>query len=126
MKKIIETSHAPAAIGAYSQACQIDNLLFISGQIGLCPQSQKLVSDTCVRAQLEQALQNLQAVCEAAQTHLENIVKLNIYLLDMTDFPIVNELVQKYFKKPFPARAVVAVAGLPKNAKVELDAVAAI
>ncbi len=123
MKKIIETNMAPKAIGAYSQACQVGNQLFLSGQIGLNPSTGELVAND-VKAQLEQAILNMQAVCNAANTSLQNVVKLNVYLIDMLDFPIVNDLVNQYFKPNFPARAVVQVAGLPKNAKIELDGIA--
>lgn len=123
MKKIISTNTAPKAIGAYSQACQIGNQLFISGQIGLNPNTGELVSSD-IKAQLEQAILNMQAICIAANTSLQNIVKLNVYLIDMKDFPIVNELVTQYFEPHFPARAVVQVSGLPKNAMVEIDGIA--
>lgn len=123
MKTIINSPNAPKAIGAYSQACGLGNLVFLSGQIGLDPQSGELISDD-FKEQLEQSILNLKNVCQTANATLQNILKLNIYLLNMNDFSIVNELVEKYFGPNYPARAVVAVAGLPKNAKVEIDAVA--
>lgn len=123
MKTIFETNKAPAAIGAYSQACKVGNQLFLSGQIGMLPETGELISEN-VKDQLEQAIKNLQAVCIEAKTSLQNIAKLNVYLMDMADFAIVNELVEKYFAPVFPARAAVQVAGLPKGAKIEIDAVA--
>lgn len=123
MKTIIETPNAPKAIGAYSQACAAGNQIFLSGQIGLNPATGELVSEN-VKEQLEQAILNMQAVCVAANSSLQQVVKLNVYLMDMADFPIVNELVTHYFQPAFPARAVVQVAGLPKNAKVEIDGMA--
>jgi len=123
MKTVFETKNAPAAIGAYSQACKVGNQLFLSGQIGMLPETGELISEN-VKEQLEQAIKNLQAVCIEAKTSLQNIAKLNIYLMDMGDFAIVNELVEKYFAPVYPARAAVQVAGLPKGAKIEIDAVA--
>lgn len=123
MKTIIETVNAPKAIGAYSQACQAGNQVFLSGQIGLDPKTGELVGSD-VKAQLNQAILNMQAVCTAANTSLQQVVKLNVYLMDMADFPIVNELVNEYFQPNFPARAVVQVAGLPKNARIEIDGIA--
>lgn len=123
MKTIIETANAPKAIGAYSQACVVGNQVFLSGQIGLNPATGELVSEN-VKEQLEQAILNMQAVCAAANSSLQQVVKLNVYLMDMADFPVVNELVMHYFQPAFPARAVVQVAGLPKNAKVEIDGIA--
>ena len=123
MKTIFETKNAPAAIGAYSQACKVGNQVFLSGQIGMLPETGELISSD-VKEQLEQAIKNLQAVCIEAGTSLQNIAKLNVYLMDMSDFSIVNELVEKYFAPVFPARAAVQVAGLPKGAQIEIDAVA--
>ena len=122
MKTIIHTDAAPAAIGAYSQATRVDNLVFISGQIPLNPQTGEMVGDDAA-AQIERVLQNLSAVCKAGGGELDNIVKLTVYLTDLADFPLVNAAMEKYFLRPFPARAAIGVAALPKNARVEMDAI---
>ena len=122
MKTIIHTDAAPAAIGAYSQATRVDNLVFISGQIPLDPQTGEMVGDDAA-AQIERVLQNLSAVCKAGDGELDNIVKLTVYLTDLADFPLVNAAMEKYFLRPFPARAAIGVAALPKNARVEMDAI---
>jgi len=123
MKTVIETTAAPKAIGAYSQACKAGNYLFLSGQIGLDPKTGELVAAD-IKAQLIQAILNMQSICLAANSSLQQLVKLNVYLMDMADFPIVNELVSEFFQPNFPARAVVQVSGLPKNARVEIDGIA--
>ena len=122
MKTIIHTDAAPAAIGAYSQATRVDNIVFISGQIPLDPQTGEMVGDDAA-AQIERVLQNLSAVCKAGGGELDNIVKLTVYLTDLADFPLVNAAMEKYFLRPFPARAAIGVAALPKNARVEMDAI---
>ena len=121
-KKIIHTESAPAAIGTYSQAVAVGNTVYISGQIPLVPETMQLVSDE-IELQIEQVLTNLAAVCKAAGGTLANIVKLNIYLTDLTHFPLVNEAMTRHFNEPYPARAAIGVSQLPKAAQVEMDAV---
>lgn len=121
-KTVIHTDKAPAAIGAYSQAVRAGELLFISGQIPLDPATGELVEGGA-EAQIERAFQNLSAVCEAGGGGLDNIVKLNVYLTDLSDFAAVNEAMGRMFSRPFPARAAVGIAALPKGARVELEAV---
>lgn len=122
MKKIIETKDAPAAIGVYSQAVQVGNVTYISGQIPLNPKTMKLIT-TDFHAQTKQVFDNVKAVAVAAGGSLSHIVKLQVYLQDMTHFPIVNEIMEMYFEKPYPARAVVEVSRLPKEAMIEVDAI---
>lgn len=121
-RSAISTTRAPNAIGPYSQAVRDGNTVFLSGQIPLSPQTQQPVSGD-LRAQARQVLENLKAVAVAAGGSLAGIVKLNIYLTDMEDFPVVNELMSEYFEKPYPARATVQVTALPKGAPIEIDAV---
>ena len=122
MKKIIHTDDAPAAIGTYSQAVQVGNTVYLSGQIPLHPKTMKcVISD--FHAQVKQVFENLKAVAVAAGGDLSNIVKLNVYLQDMNQFAIVNEVMAAYFQPPYPARAVVEVSRLPKDVSVEMDAV---
>jgi reactive intermediate/imine deaminase len=121
-RKMINTSQAPEAIGTYSQAVRVGDTVYISGQIPLNPETQLLVEGS-FKKQLYQAFDNLQAICEAAGGKLNDIVKLNIYLLDLKEFPIVNAVMAEYFNEPYPARAVLGVASLPKNASVEMDAI---
>jgi len=122
MKQIIATSAAPAAIGTYSQAVAAGNCVYLSGQIGLDPQSMELVADN-LELQLHQVFSNLAAVCAAAGGSLADLVKLNVYLLDMADFASVNQVMAEHVPEPFPARAALAVSGLPKGARVEIDGV---
>ena len=121
-KKIIHTESAPAAIGTYSQAVAVGNTVYISGQIPLVPETMQLVSDE-IEPQIEQVITNLAAVCKAAGGSLANIVKLNIYLTDLTHFPLVNEAMARHFTEPYPARAAIGISQLPKAAQVEMDAV---
>jgi 2-iminobutanoate/2-iminopropanoate deaminase len=119
----VATPAAPAAIGPYSQAVRAGEWLFCSGQIGLDPATGELVAaDTA--AQAERALGNLAAVLEAAGLSFANVVRSTIYLVDLADFSTVNEIYGRYVSEPYPARATVGVAGLPKGARVEIDAVA--
>jgi len=120
-KQIIYTQNAPEPIGAYSQAVKVGHTVYISGQIGLNPTSGELVAD--LAAQIEQMFKNLAAVVEAAKGDLAQVVKMTIYLLDMNNFALVNQVMSKYFVAPYPARAVVAVSELPKGAQVEADAI---
>ena len=121
-KEIIQTDDAPKAIGAYSQAVKTGNTVYLSGQIPLLPDSGAMVSDEIDR-QIHQVFKNLSAVTVAAGGTLNDIVKLNVYLTDLTHFPSVNEIMAQYFSQPYPARAAVGVAALPKGAQVEMDAV---
>lgn len=121
MKTIIATSNAPAAIGTYSQAVKVDTTVYLSGQIGLDPSTMLLVEG--IEAQIHQVFKNLSAVCQASGGSLADIVKLNIFLTDLVHFPKVNEIMGQYFQQPYPARAAVGVAALPRGALVEADAV---
>jgi reactive intermediate/imine deaminase len=122
VREIISTDKAPGAIGTYSQAVKVDEVVYLSGQIPLHPETMEMV-DGDVAAQIERVFENLKAVAVAAGGDLADIVKLNIYLTDLTAFPLVNEIMARYFNAPFPARAAVQVSALPKNAMVEMDAI---
>lgn len=121
-KKIIQTDNAPAAIGIYSQAVRAGNLLFISGQIPLIPETMEMVSDE-FEAQAIQCFTNLKAVCEAAGSSLDKSVKVNISMTDLSNFATVNSVMERFFNQPYPARAAVGVAQLPKGALIEIEAV---
>lgn len=121
-KAIIQTNEAPAAIGTYSQAVKVNDTVYLSGQIPLDPQTMTMV-DGDFAAQAHQVFKNLRAVCEASGGSLENIVKLNIFMTDLGNFPVVNEVMAQYFDEPYPARAAVGVKQLPKDAEVEADGV---
>jgi len=120
-KKIIHTDHAPKAIGTYSQAVAVNGTVYLSGQIGLDPASMELVEG--VEAQVHRVFTNLKAVAEAAGGSLADVVKLNIFLTDLGHFALVNSIMTEYFSEPYPARAAVGVATLPRGALVEADAV---
>ncbi len=120
-KTIISTASAPAAIGTYSQAVKVGNTIYLSGQIGLPAATMQLAAD--IDGQILQVFENLNAVAEAAGGSLADVVKINIYLTDMTHFGKVNETMAKYFSTPYPARAAVGVASLPRGALVEADGV---
>lgn len=120
-KIIIQTPDAPAAIGTYSQAVRVDNTVYLSGQIGLDPTNMQMVEG--IEAQIHRVFQNLRAVADAAGGSLDDVVKLNIFLTDLGHFAKVNEIMATYFHQPFPARAAVGVASLPRNALVEADGV---
>ncbi len=121
-KTIIQTNKAPQAIGTYSQAVKVGQTVYLSGQIPLVPETMELVGGD-ISARIRQVFDNLRAVCQAAGGELEDIVKLNIFLTDLDNFSIVNDIMATYFKKPYPARAAVGVAALPKGTDVEMDAV---
>ena len=121
-REIINTPKAPKAIGTYSQAVKAGNIVYLSGQISLVPETMTLVSGD-VETHIRQVFENLKAVAEAAGGSLADIVKLNIYLTDLAHFPLVNQVMADYFKEPYPARAAVGVAALPKGAIVEADGV---
>ena len=123
-RQVIHTENAPAAIGTYSQAILIDNTLNLSGQIGLDPYSMELVEG--IEAQIRRVFDNLKAVCEAAGGSLADIAKLNIFLTDLSHFQLVNQIMGEYFAQPYPARAALGVASLPKGALVEMDGIVVI
>ena len=124
-KQTLHTDNAPQAIGTYSQAVNHQGLVFVSGQIPLEPTSMEMVSGG-IEAQIRRVFENLSAICMAAGGSLDDIVKLTVYLTDMGDFPHVNAIMEQYFTAPFPARAAVGVAALPKGAEVEMDAILAV
>ena len=121
-KTPITTSDAPAAIGTYSQAIRAGDTVFLSGQIPLDPATMELVADS-VEAQVRQVFDNLAAVARAAGGDLERVVKLTVYLTDLGDFSTVNEVMAEYFSEPYPARAAIGIAALPRSAAVEVDAI---
>ena len=121
-RKIISTEQAPKAIGTYSQAVKINDTVYLSGQIPLIPSSMKLIEGD-MEKQITQVFENLKAVCEAAEGSLDDIVKLNIFLTDLSHFSLVNEVMARYFSQPYPARAALGIASLPKGADVEMDAI---
>jgi len=120
-KTIIQTANAPAAIGTYSQAVRVDHTVYLSGQIGLDPATMEMVDG--IEAQIHQVFKNLAAVAVAAGGSLSDVVKLNVFLTDLSHFPKVSEIMTQYFVAPYPARAAVGVAALPRGALVEADAV---
>ncbi|MBU4339968.1 MAG: RidA family protein [Euryarchaeota archaeon] len=124
-REIVKTSKAPDAIGPYSQAVKINKMVFLSGQIAIDPKTQQFV-DGDIETQTKRALDNLKAVVEAAGSGLESVVKTTIYLTDINDFSKVNEIYASYFSTGKPARSTVCVSALPKNAKIEIDAIAEI
>jgi reactive intermediate/imine deaminase len=123
-RAIIKTDKAPAAIGPYSQAIKVGNTIYLSGQIALDPVSMALKEG--IEEQIVQVFENLQAVCEAAGGGLADIAKLNIFLTDLSHFALVNTTMMRYFKEPYPARAAIGVAALPRGALVEMDGVMAL
>lgn len=120
-RQVIHTENAPAAIGTYSQAILVGNTLYLSGQIGLDPYSMELVDG--IEAQIRRVFDNLKAVCEAAGGTLADIAKLNIFLTDLSNFQLVNQIMGEYFAQPYPARVALGVASLPKGALVEMDGI---
>ncbi|MCU7799250.1 MAG: RidA family protein [gamma proteobacterium symbiont of Lucinoma myriamae] len=121
-REIIATDKAPQAIGTYSQAVKVANTVYLSGQIPLIPETMEMV-DGDMEAQIVRVFDNLTAVAQAAGGNLNDIVKLNIFLTDLSHFPLVNEVMARYFTQPYPARAAIGVASLPKDAGVEMDGV---
>ena len=121
-KQAIHTDAAPAAIGTYSQAIRMGDTVYLSGQIPLDPATMQIVSDD-MEARIVRVFENLKAVCEAAGGSLGDIVKLNIFLTDLGHFALVNEVMARYFQQPYPARAAIGVASLPRDAGVEMDGV---
>ncbi len=121
-KQIIHTDQAPEAIGTYSQGVRVGDTVYLSGQIPLDPASMTLV-DGDMEAQTRRVFDNLQAVARAAGGELADVVKVNVFLKDLAHFPLVNQVMAEYFAAPYPARAAIGVASLPKGAQVEMDAV---
>lgn len=121
-KEIISTDKAPQAIGTYSQAVKIGTTVYLSGQIPLVPETMEMV-DGDIKEQIHRVFKNLLAVANAAGGDLSDIVKLNIFLTDLSNFPQVNEVMAEYFQQPYPARAAIGVSALPKDAGVEMDGV---
>ena len=121
-KTIVQTDKAPKAIGTYSQAVQVGSTVYMSGQIPLVPETMEMV-DGDIEAQIRQVFDNLQAVAQAAGGSLADVVKLNVFLTDLGNFPVVNQVMASYFSEPYPARAAIGIAALPKAADVEMDAV---
>lgn len=121
-KQIIQTDKAPQAIGTYSQAVRVGRTVYLSGQIPLVPETMIIIEGD-IGAQITQVFDNLQAVAEAAGGDFSDIVKLNVFLTDLAHFPLVNEIMGRYFQEPYPARAAIGVAALPKAADVEMDAI---
>lgn len=126
-KQIISTQNAPSAIGTYSQAIKVDGgeTVYLSGQIPLIPETMKIIQGG-IEEQITQVFKNLNAVCIASGGDINNIVKLNIFLTDLSNFAIVNEIMAKFFTKPYPARAAIEISKLPKDALVEMDGIAII
>lgn len=122
MKQIIHTDNAPKAIGTYSQAVKVGSTVYLSGQIPLLPESMTMVEGD-IKAQIHQVFKNLQAVIEASGGSFADVAKLNIFLTDLGNFAAVNEVMGEYFQQPYPARAAVGVAQLPRDAQVEMDGV---
>lgn len=121
-RQIIKTDKAPQAIGTYSQAVKTGGTVYLSGQIPLVPETMELV-DGDMRAQIKRVFDNLSAVADAAGGTLQDVVKLNVFLTDLSHFPLINEVMAEFFEQPYPARAAIGVAALPKGAGVEMDAI---
>jgi reactive intermediate/imine deaminase len=124
IKRTIETKKAPQAIGTYSQAIRAGETIYMSGQIGLDPETMQMAEG--IEAQTHRVFQNLRAVAETAGGSLDDMVKLTVYLTDLVHFPRINEIMAGYFSQPYPARAAIGVAGLPRNALVEIEGVMAL
>jgi reactive intermediate/imine deaminase len=121
-RQIVQTDQAPKAIGTYSQAVRVGDTVYLSGQIALDPRTGQLVQET-FEAEVRRVLENLKAVATAAGGSLDQVVKLSVFLTDMNQFPKVNEAMQHYFHEPYPARAAVGVAALPRGARVEMECI---
>ncbi len=123
-KSFIATPEAPAAIGTYSQAVKVGQTTFLSGQIPLIPETGDLVTGD-IEAEVRQCFKNLDAVCRAAGGSLNHLAKVNVFLTDLAHFPVVNQVMEELFEAPYPARAAIGVAALPKGARVEVDGILA-
>ena len=121
-KQVISTERAPQAIGTYSQAVRVGNTIYLSGQIPLVPETMLMVEGG-IDAQIVRVFENLKAVAEAAGGSLADVVKLNVFLVDLSHFPVVSEVMARYFQQPYPARAAIGVAALPRASAVEMDAI---
>ena len=121
-RQVISTNDAPRAIGTYSQAVRTGSTVYLSGQIPLVPETMTIINDD-ISDQIHQVFKNLSAVAAAADGSLDDIVKLNVFLTDLSHFPTVNEIMAEYFNEPYPARAAIGVTALPKDAAVEMDAI---
>lgn len=121
-KSIISTDKAPAAIGTYSQAVKVGSTVYLSGQIPLVPETMQMVSDDFTE-QTHQVFKNLVSVCQAAGGEIQNMVKVNIFLTDLSNFATVNEVMSQYFNEPYPARAAIGIAQLPKDSQIEIDGI---
>lgn len=121
-KSFISTDNAPAAIGTYSQAVKVGTAVYLSGQIPLVPATMEVISEDFTE-QTHQVFKNLTAVCQAAGGQIQDMVKVNIFLTDLSNFAIVNEVMSQYFKQPYPARAAIGVRALPKGVQVEIDGI---
>jgi reactive intermediate/imine deaminase len=124
-KQIISTQGAPAAIGVYSQAVRVGNTIWVSGQIPLDPKTQELVKGD-VEAQVRQVFENLKAIVAAAGASFDDVVKATVFLIDLSHFGLVNKVMAEYFREPYPARAAVGVAALPRGAQVEVECIVAL
>jgi reactive intermediate/imine deaminase len=122
MKSIISTDQAPSAIGTYSQAVKVNNTVYLSGQIPLIPATMEVIEGDFSK-QTEQVFENLSAVCEAAGGSINDMVKVNIFMTDLSNFATVNEIMAKFFKEPYPARAAIQISKLPKDVEIEIDGV---
>ena len=121
-REIIVTEYAPQAIGTYSQAVKVGSTVYLSGQIPLEPKTMQVIAED-IHEQIHQVFKNLQAVAQAAGGSLDKFAKLNVFLIDLDHFPLVNEVMSEYFTQPYPARAAIGVASLPKEVGVEMDAI---
>jgi len=124
-KQIISTPHAPAAIGIYSQAVRVGNTIWVSGQIPLDPKTKELVAGD-IEAQVRQVFENLKAIVTAAGAGFDDVVKATVFLVDLSHFALVNKVMAEYFREPYPARAAVGVAALPRGAQVEVECIVAL
>ena len=124
-KQIIDTKHAPTAIGTYSQAVRVDNLIFVSGQIPLDPETESLVEGDLI-VQTQRIFKNIEAIALACGTTLQHLIRLGVYLTDINDFNTVNQIFNELIEPPFPARSLIEVSALPKGAKIEIDAILAL
>lgn len=120
-RTIVSTPNAPEALGTYSQAVNVNGTVYLSGQVPLDPETMELVSGT--REQIDRVFRNLRAVAEAAGGDFSQVVKLTVFLTDLADFPVVNEVMAEYFSEPYPARAAVGISMLPKGASVEIEGI---